>query len=33
MFLTRLRFGTQMVVTGDITQIDIPGGERAVCAR
>ncbi|WP_119698004.1 PhoH family protein [Microbacterium halotolerans] len=26
MFLTRLGFGTQMVVTGDITQIDIPGG-------
>lgn len=26
MFLTRLGFGTRMVVTGDITQIDIPGG-------
>jgi phosphate starvation-inducible PhoH-like protein len=26
MFLTRLGFGTQMVVTGDITQIDLPVG-------
>src|SRR6478735_4968783 len=26
MFLTRLGFGTQMVVTGDITQIDLPQG-------
>jgi len=26
MFLTRLGFGTRMVVTGDITQVDIPGG-------
>ncbi|WP_105565146.1 PhoH family protein [Microbacterium halophytorum] len=26
MFLTRLGFGTKMVVTGDITQVDIPGG-------
>ncbi len=26
MFLTRLGFGTQMVVTGDITQIDLPTG-------
>ena len=26
MFLTRLGFGSQMVVTGDITQIDLPGG-------
>ncbi len=26
MFLTRLGFGTRMVVTGDITQIDLPGG-------
>src|SRR5690606_27785507 len=24
MFLTRLGFGTKMVVTGDITQIDLP---------
>jgi phosphate starvation-inducible PhoH-like protein len=26
MFLTRLGFGTQMVITGDVTQIDLPGG-------
>ena len=26
MFLTRLGFGTKMVVTGDITQIDLPNG-------
>ena len=26
MFLTRLGFGTRMVVTGDITQVDLPGG-------
>ena len=26
MFLTRLGFGTRMVVTGDITQIDLPDG-------
>jgi phosphate starvation-inducible protein PhoH and related proteins len=26
MFLTRLGFGSKMVVTGDVTQIDIPGG-------
>ena len=26
MFLTRLGFGTRMVVTGDITQIDLPTG-------
>jgi phosphate starvation-inducible PhoH-like protein len=26
MFLTRLGFGTRMVVTGDVTQIDLPGG-------
>jgi phosphate starvation-inducible PhoH-like protein len=26
MFLTRLGFGSRMVVTGDITQIDLPGG-------
>ncbi|MGH8792268.1 MAG: PhoH family protein [Stackebrandtia sp.] len=27
MFLTRLGFGSRVVVTGDITQIDLPGGE------
>ncbi|WP_062072201.1 PhoH family protein [Demequina sediminicola] len=26
MFLTRLGFGTTMVVTGDVTQVDLPGG-------
>ncbi len=26
MFLTRLGFGSRMVVTGDITQVDLPGG-------
>lgn len=29
MFLTRLGFGSQVVVTGDITQIDLPGGQRS----
>ena len=29
MFLTRLGFGSKMVVTGDITQIDLPGGVRS----
>ncbi|MGH3795210.1 MAG: PhoH family protein [Pseudonocardiaceae bacterium] len=27
MFLTRLGFGSQVVVTGDVTQIDLPGGQ------
>ncbi|GAB3813562.1 hypothetical protein GCM10027605_57330 [Micromonospora zhanjiangensis] len=26
MFLTRLGFGSRIVVTGDITQVDLPGG-------
>src|SRR5699024_8846040 len=26
MFLTRLGFGSRMIVTGDVTQIDLPGG-------
>src|SRR5450631_3476934 len=26
MFLTRLGFGSKMVVTGDVTQIDLPSG-------
>jgi phosphate starvation-inducible PhoH-like protein len=26
MFLTRLGFGSKIVVTGDVTQIDLPGG-------
>jgi phosphate starvation-inducible PhoH-like protein len=29
MFLTRLGFGSQMVVTGDVTQIDLPAGTRS----
>lgn len=27
MFLTRLGFGSKMVITGDITQVDLPGGK------
>jgi len=29
MFLTRLGFGSKIVVTGDITQIDLPGGVKS----
>ena len=29
MFLTRLGFGSQIVVTGDVTQIDLPSGVRS----
>ncbi len=29
MFLTRLGFGSKMVVTGDITQVDLPGDTRS----
>jgi phosphate starvation-inducible protein PhoH and related proteins len=29
MFLTRLGFGSRMVVTGDITQVDLPTGTRS----
>lgn len=29
MFLTRLGFGSKMVITGDITQIDLPKGKRS----
>lgn len=29
MFLTRLGSGAKMVVTGDVTQIDLPGGQRS----
>ncbi|HIZ10548.1 MAG TPA: PhoH family protein [Candidatus Eubacterium faecavium] len=29
MFLTRLGFNSKMVVTGDITQIDLPGGKKS----
>ena len=27
MFLTRIGFGSRVVVTGDVTQIDVPGGK------
>jgi phosphate starvation-inducible PhoH-like protein len=29
MFLTRLGFGSKMVITGDITQIDLPKGVKS----
>jgi phosphate starvation-inducible PhoH-like protein len=29
MFLTRLGFGSKMVVTGDVTQVDLPNGQRS----
>ena len=29
MFLTRLGFGSKIVVTGDVTQVDLPGGHDA----
>ncbi|WP_202862723.1 PhoH family protein [Antricoccus suffuscus] len=29
MFLTRLGFGAKIVVTGDVTQIDLPGGQKS----
>src|SRR5205823_2224631 len=29
MFLTRLGFGSTMVVTGDVTQIDLPAGTKS----
>ncbi|CAJ1581717.1 PhoH family protein [[Mycobacterium] wendilense] len=29
MFLTRLGFGAKIVVTGDVTQVDLPGGARS----
>lgn len=29
MFLTRLGFGSKMIITGDITQIDLPSGKRS----
>jgi len=27
MFLTRLGFGSKMIITGDITQVDLPKGK------
>ena len=29
MFLTRLGFGSKMVITGDITQVDLPSGMKS----
>lgn len=29
MFLTRFGFGSKMVITGDVTQIDLPGGKKS----
>ncbi|MCW2768795.1 MAG: phosphate starvation-inducible protein PhoH [Aeromicrobium sp.] len=29
MFLTRLGFGSKMVVTGDVTQVDLPSGDKS----
>src|SRR5699024_5913260 len=29
MFLTRLGFGSKMIVTGDITQVDLPTGQKS----
>jgi phosphate starvation-inducible PhoH-like protein len=29
MFLTRLGFGSKMVVTGDVTQVDLPRGKQS----
>ncbi|CAN5410664.1 MAG: phosphate starvation-inducible protein PhoH [Nocardioidaceae bacterium] len=29
MFLTRLGFGSKMVITGDITQVDLPSGQKS----
>ena len=29
MFLTRIGFGSRAVVTGDITQIDLPSGQKS----
>jgi phosphate starvation-inducible PhoH-like protein len=29
MFLTRLGFGSKMVVTGDVTQVDLPAGMKS----
>ena len=29
MFLTRIGYGSKAIVTGDITQIDLPGDKRS----
>jgi len=31
MFLTRIGFGSKAVITGDITQIDLPGKKVRAC--
>ena len=33
MFLTRLGYGSKAVVTGDVTQVDLPQERRRACAR
>jgi phosphate starvation-inducible PhoH-like protein len=33
MFLTRLGFNSRMVVTGDVTQVDLPSGSRSGLAQ
>ena len=33
MFLTRLGFASKIVVTGDITQVDLIGGATSGCGR
>ena len=32
MFLTRIGFGSRVVVTGDTTQVDVPGGRSGLIA-
>jgi phosphate starvation-inducible protein PhoH and related proteins len=29
MFLTRIGFGSKAVITGDVTQVDLPAGKRS----
>ncbi|MDF2910899.1 MAG: PhoH family protein, partial [Sporolactobacillus laevolacticus] len=29
MFLTRLGFGSKMIITGDVTQVDLPKGKKS----
>jgi phosphate starvation-inducible PhoH-like protein len=33
MFLTRIGFGSTAVITGDVTQVDLPRGQPSGCAR
>jgi phosphate starvation-inducible PhoH-like protein len=30
MFLTRIGFGSKAVITGDVTQVDLPGGKSSL---